>query len=243
MGLGILPNPAVVFTSLPSFNPDMIDRLGLLKAGDALVNPVGQLINTSDGLITSLLSELDSISAEPPGGHTTQDIEDIQDALTSLQTSAGNFLDFTNIQSGVVIPDPSSTTPSLLHLANVGTNSVALDNFLNKTTNNQCGKLIGLFGSLLLGPQLMSEINTYIQQIVALIQQTQTDIAEVVGTLEEFKNAIELSMENDGQQYKNALNDLMMAALAGVLGDFYNDPCGRYVVEKAIGSNKLLDVL
>jgi hypothetical protein len=193
--------------------------------------------------MTATKAYLTSIASSPPPPYLTTDITNIIAKITAMETKSSDFSYHTDVLSGVNQNPIAETTERLSSLLSVGLNNVALKNSLNQLTNNPCGELLNVFGSLFLGQDLYEEILDYYQGFIGLINNGEALIAQILAQLDAFTNMIEGIIADDRNYFNNIVADLQRAALAQTLGSLYNHPCGRYILRETIGSETLVGEL
>jgi hypothetical protein len=226
----------------PVMDPTAIKILSEVQAGTAFVNPNAQIWN---GIQASYTAAITFLNGTVPG-YTTMQVSAIKSALINVETAVSSFIDFTNLQSGVVIPSSGTQTPGLSHLMNVYIAITALDHQQNGITSTPVQRMVALFGSLFVGKGMLNQINDYMKSIKGLMDPTlpiPTLSTAIVADLTGFITSINQSQTNDVNAYNTALSQLQQASFAGSIKGFNNDPGGNYLIQKVIGGEALLNTL
>jgi hypothetical protein len=218
-----------------------------LKQGDSFQNPVQSgvnNVNTSiNGNILPIFDDYISGARTLPTGFTLLNIMSLKSELeNNFLPSQTNFLAHTNLLSGVTLSN-SSDIPNLRTIISVGSTSTALDNALNNAVGNPCGKLLNAFGALFLGQDLYNEMTNYFQALIALMELEKYTFADVGGQFQSYKSMLDSLVQNDKDYFQSLIQDLLYYSLSSIIPSWINDPCGRYMLEKVIGSKDLLNIL
>jgi hypothetical protein len=244
----VIPNPVSSdeFDRQFFFDQKTKDIYGLINTQQAFVNPVAPSINLFTGGLTSILTQFTRwetfVDPTPPGFILTDFTAFKTNINTNLIPANNNFALHTNRLSGVT-DSTASNVPNLRSIMSVGVSSLALEQQLNNQIGNPCGKLLTAFGSLFLGPDLYNELISYYNTILALIKAGDLLPAQITGDINSQVNQINSLISNDGAYFDSLVNDLLRASLAQSLGSFMYDPCGRFLLEDVISSDKLREIL
>lgn len=200
-----------------------------------LQNPVSDVINGLDSNISGIKSTITESTCLSGSDKTL-----LTGSFSDLQTELGNFLTHTNTLSGVIAASTSSATPGLDQILSVGQSLNVLSNTLNGAAG--ClGILNGMTG--LFSQDLLNGYGRELAGFLADINNCLADAAAIAARLLEIKNIIAGIISADQNFFANALAKLRQAALAGLLESIYKDPCGKFLLENAIGRTSLLDKL
>ena len=214
----------------------------LISANGAFKNPLNSVLTNAHEQVNTTMDDLLGLQASPPSGHTYTDLQDYIDKSNTLLTSKDSFLSHSDRLSGVDLTS-NHDTHDLGVLLSLGTGSVSLDHTLNSVVGNPCGKMLGLFGSLICGEQQFADIISYYEKLVDVINEGVVTATQIKGQLDAFKNSVDTLVSNDRLNAQNYINELKQAALSKMLGSSNNDPCFQYIVKNKIGSSALLEKL
>ena len=215
---------------------------------ESFVNPleksIDSIFTTINNEIVPQLEEWEAIiTGVPPEGFTQADITaiktNIQDNFIPAQE---RFKTHTNLITGRT-NTIEADIPNLRSIISVGSSSVALDNTLNEVLDNPCGNLMAAFSSIFLGTDTYLEAISFYQELIGSMNNGQATAAQINGRIEAYTNRLDELIQIDTDHFNSMVNDLLYASLAQTLPNWLNDPCGRFILEKTIGSKNLLDIL
>jgi hypothetical protein len=207
--------------------------------GSVLQNPVASVI---DGFNYNLSSMYDTITNSTCLSGAEK---------TSLQTALGtggvgglseqlvNFRTHTDILSGVIAQGTNST-PGLERVLSVGKSLGNLAYAIDGASDcfSLLNNMTGLFSNDL--------INGYSSQIASMISDINNciaDVANIILRINEMVTTLQNIINADNNFFSDALERLRQAALASLLENMYNNPCGKFIMESKIGQTKLLGYL
>lgn len=247
--MSLIPIPDINTDLITDFFPTEKGKglFEMVSSGTAFQNPLTGLMDSTRSFIQNdLFEQFDrwiNLQDPLPSGFLATDFTEIKEAIEDNFFSAlDSFTAHTNLISGVT-NTTSSDVPNLRSLITVGSSSVALDNALNRAVGNPCGSLLTAFGSLFLGSEPLNEALGYYQSLIGFINNAEATKMEILGKIEEYKNAIETLIENDVAYFQGLVSDLLFAATSQLLPSFFNSPCGNFLLEKAIGKTDLISFL
>lgn len=207
------------------------------ESGQAAIlqNPVSNIIGGLTTSITDIQSTITNSTCLSGGDKTT-----LGSSFTDVQTELSNLLTHTNTISGVIAATTGSASPGLDQILSVGQSL----NVLSNTINGAAGCLAILNGMTgLFSGDLLNGYAGEIAGFLADINNCIADVAAIAARLLEIKNVIAGIISADQNFFADALAKLRQAALAGLLESVYNDPCGKFLLENAIGRTTLLNKL
>jgi len=240
--MSILPNLDVDL-DLAKFDTQAKELFEQVRSGKAFSNPLTTGLSALEQTVTSVRSDIVDKAVELAAlpGNSSSDVDDLLDKVDEFAEKQTEFISHTNRQAGVDLT--SGEKPNLHQLMSVSSNHVALNHALDKAIDNPCGSLVTMFGSLILGSDIVDEAAGLYQLVVASIEDSERTIAEAISEIEAIKNKFDSLMVNDYQAFTNAVNDLTYHAVSSMLGDFYLHPCGRHILKETIGTDSLLDLV
>lgn len=203
--------------------------------GALLQNPVANILTGLDTSVTSILDTINNSTCLSGSDKTT-----LTGSFTDLQTELGNFTTHTNLISGAVAATTGSASPGLDQILSVGQSLNTLSNTLNGASGclGVIGGMTGLFsGDLLNG--YGSELAGFLKDINNCL----ADAAAIAYRVAEIKNNLANIISGDRTFFQNALAQLRQAALTSLMTSIYQDPCGKFLLENAIGRVALLNKL
>jgi hypothetical protein len=109
--------------------------------------------------------------------------------------------------------------------------------------NNPCGSLLTLFGSLFLGEELMSDIESYYASIQSIIELGEVAPSFIEDKIDEFSLDIDQMIDADNNTFNSYVEDLKRLALSQMFPQVYDHPCGRFLLSKHIGSDSVVSEL
>jgi hypothetical protein len=212
----------------------------LVSSGRSAIfqNPVGNAISGFSSNIDRLYDTVSNSTCLSGGDKTT-----IQNSIGAvgvggLRSQLDLFNTHTRTLSGL-IPGTGST-PSLDRVLSVGQNLSSLANVVDGAVGclNILNNMTGLFSEGL--------VNGYASQITDMISQINNclaDAVQIAASLSQMANALANIINADNNFFQDALDRLTKASLASLLDSIYSNPCGKFLIDNRIGTNKLTTLL
>lgn len=203
-------------------------------------NPVGSAINGLDYSLSDLYNTVTN-SECLSGGDKTSLLNAIgtSGGVSGLRYQLDRFNTHTRILSGV-IPQGTNATPGIDRILSVGRSLGNLAYAVEGAQNcfSLLNSMTGLFSEDLL--------NGYTSEIAGILEQINNCIADVTGIiyrLNEIAGILNQIIDSDNNFFNNALNQLQNAAISALLESMYANPCGKFMLDNRIGTDKLLKLL
>lgn len=218
-----------------------LDAISLVRSGGAFSNPIANKLTSSLAVTSATKSSILALS--PPSGWTAQDITDLGSDLDTMFSGITSFKEHTDRISGVTQPPHGSELPSLQNLLSVGTSYNLWSSSIGDVISGPCGKLITFFGGVFLGEEKLNGLESFLFNLLSLVQAGTSTYAEVSADLLRYKTDIDVIINGDKQFYIDAVADLIDITTGGMLRDMRNDPCARHMLQNVIGTAELGDIL
>jgi hypothetical protein len=203
-----------------------------------LQNPVTAVITGMGTGIGNLLATVSSSSCLSGGDKTT--ITNSISGSGGLNEQLALLQAHTNLLSGVVTAGSGDQTAGLASILSAGR---SLNNIANTARGAQgCAVLFGAMSGLFSADQL----NEYSGQLGDILQQVNAcvaDAATVAFQINQMAQTISNIIAADRDFFNQSLTKLKQAALASTLESIYSDPCGKFLLENAIGRTNLISTL
>jgi len=229
------PPGAPITTSWSPTTQSIFETVNESGQSAILQNPVTDVIGGLDTNVSSIMNTVTNSTCLSGGDKTT-----LNTSFGDFQTELGTLLNHTNTISGVIAASQGSSSAGLDQILSVGQSLNVISNtvngasgclaILNGMTGLFSGDLLNSYGGELLG--FLSDINNCL-----------ADVAAIAARLLEMKQALAGIIAADRAFFTDALAKLKQAVLAGLLESIYRDPCGKFLLENAIGRTSLLDKL
>lgn len=232
------PSGDTIISQISETTANLISTMLDSGLNSVLQNPVVETINTFSSFTTSMASTISGLSYLSVG-----DKNSLINALTGtggLEDVLDDFFTHTNLLSGVIQPTTSSLSPGLDQILSAGSALNTLANTLNDASG--CLNILGTMSGLFSGEQLtswMTELQGYLNQLVGEFG----DVANILARIIAITNELQSIINADIAYFNQVISNLRTAALASLLGNVYNDPCGKYIIDNVIGRSSLINQL
>lgn len=229
------PPGSPVLSGMSDTSMSIFETINSAGQSAILQNPVANVINGMDANITGIMSTVSNSTCLSGGDKTT-----INNGFSGLNAQLALLLSHTNTISGVVAAGTGSASPGLDQILSVGQSLNSLSNTINGASG--CLAMLNGMTGLFSGDVL----NGYMGEITGMLSQINSCLADataIAARLLQMKNTIEAIISADQNFFTDAANKLKQAALAGMLEAVYKDPCGKFLLENAIGRTELLSTL
>ena len=239
-----IPQPLISPSGIPSGVIASETQKGIFQtivdSGRSAVfqNPVGDAIF---GMQENMIEMYDIVNNSTclSGGEKTQITNALgTGGISGLSQQLSLFSTHTQILSGVIAQGTNSTA-GLDKIVSVGRSLGNLSSAIEGISDclSVLNGMTGLFSNELL--------NGYTSEIAGMIEQINNCLADataIASRLNEIKNTLESIINADNNWFQDALNRLQEAALSSLVESFYQNPCGKLLLEQ-IGTQKLLGFL